>query len=136
MTEEVPLTPLVEKVLDALGEHVLGQRPTCEALLATYMAGGHALLEGVPGVGKTLLGPCLRGGPGPRLSSACNSRPDLMPSDVIGANVFEQDKGSFRLVQGPGLHRDPDGRRDQPHAAQDPGRDARGHAGDPGDHRR
>ena len=44
-----------DRLLDAMEGHVLGQRDACELLLATYMAGGHALLEGVPGIGKTLL---------------------------------------------------------------------------------
>jgi MoxR-like ATPase len=90
----------VEKVLGALEEHVLGQRSACEALLATYMAGGHALLEGVPGIGKTLLARTFAA----RLGLAFQRvqfTPDLMPTDVIGTNVFDQESGKFRLVRGP-----------------------------------
>ncbi len=107
-TESTPAAPrpepaatvLAERVLGALEEHVLGQRPVAEALLATYMAGGHGLLEGVPGVGKTLLArtfAALLGSGYKRIQFT----PDLMPADVIGTNVYDQKTAGFRLVRGP-----------------------------------
>ncbi len=91
---------LAEKILTAIDGQVLGQRSAAEALMATYMAGGHALLEGVPGIGKTLLArtfAALMGLDFQRIQFT----PDLMPTDVVGTNVFDRDAGSFRLVQGP-----------------------------------
>jgi MoxR-like ATPase len=92
-------TDLAARILDALDSRVLGQRPACEALLATYMAGGHALLEGVPGIGKTLLARTFAAVLGLDFRRI-QFTPDLMPSDVLGTNVFEE-AGSFRLIRGP-----------------------------------
>ena len=94
------LSMLISKILGALEDRVLGQRAVCEALLATYMAGGHALLEGVPGVGKTLLARTFSAVLG-RSFQRLQFTPDLMPGDVIGTNIFDQEKGVFRLVRGP-----------------------------------
>ena len=62
--------------------------------------------------------------------------PDLMPGDITGTEIIEEDpttgKRAFRFVHGPGLRQRGAGRRDQPHAAQDPGRAAPGDAGAPG----
>jgi len=91
---------LAEKILAAIDDLVLGQRTAAEALLATYMAGGHALLEGVPGIGKTLLArtfAALLGLDFQRIQFT----PDLMPTDVVGTNVFDRQTGAFRLVPGP-----------------------------------
>jgi MoxR-like ATPase len=79
---------------------VLGQRAAIETLLVTYMAGGHALLEGVPGLGKTLLARAFAAVLGARFSRV-QFTPDLMPADVIGTNVYEAATGSFRLLRGP-----------------------------------
>ena len=54
--------------------------------------------------------------------------PDLMPSDITGTEVIQEDQATgqreFRFLQGPGLRQHHPGRRDQPHAAEDPGRAA------------
>jgi MoxR-like ATPase len=93
---------LAEKVLATLDRHVLGQRPAAELLLATYLAGGHALLEGVPGIGKTLLARALAGALGLDFHRV-QFTPDLMPTDVVGTNILEGGAGGgqFRLVRGP-----------------------------------
>ena len=91
---------LAEKVLDRLDDIVLGQREACEGLLATYMAGGHALLEGVPGIGKTLLARSFAAVLGLDFNRV-QFTPDLMPTDVTGTNVFQRDDSTFRLIRGP-----------------------------------
>jgi len=87
-------------VVEKAAEAVLGQRAAAESLLAAYIAGGHVLLEGVPGIGKTLLARAFAGCLGLKFSRV-QFTPDLMPADVIGGNVFDQASASFRLVRGP-----------------------------------
>jgi MoxR-like ATPase len=84
----------------ALAALIPGQATAVRGLVAAYVAGGHALLEGVPGIGKTLLARSLAASLG--LSFArIQFTPDLMPADLIGSNVFDAKGGAFRLVKGP-----------------------------------
>ena len=88
------------EILRVLDESVLGQRRAGEELMAAYMAGGHALIEGIPGIGKTLLARSFAGCLGLRFSRV-QFTPDLMPTDVVGMNVFDAATQAFRLVRGP-----------------------------------
>jgi MoxR-like ATPase len=84
----------------SLAAHVIGQEEVIETLLAAYMAGGHVLLEGVPGVAKTLLARSFAACLGAGLSRV-QFTPDLMPADLVGTNVFDRETSSFRLLRGP-----------------------------------
>lgn len=79
---------------------IAGQEKTIEQVLVAILANGHVLLEGVPGVAKTLLIRALA-----RTLSLDYGRvqftPDLMPSDVIGTNVFDSRSNEFKLRKGP-----------------------------------
>ncbi len=102
-TSAIPTERLIaaaRELADALGGAVLGQRTAIETLLVAYMAGGHALLEGVPGVGKTLLARAFSSTLGAGFNRV-QFTPDLMPADVLGTNVYEAATGSFRLLRGP-----------------------------------
>ncbi|HKD18460.1 MAG TPA: AAA family ATPase, partial [Thermoanaerobaculia bacterium] len=79
---------------------VVGQDTAIETLLAAYIAGGHTLIEGVPGIAKTLLARVFASSLGLKFSRV-QFTPDLMPSDLLGTNVFDEKSGAFRLVRGP-----------------------------------
>jgi MoxR-like ATPase len=94
------LIPIAERMITALGTVLVGQRAALEGLLAAYMAEGHVLLEGVPGVGKTRLARGFAALLGLQFARV-QFTPDLMPTDVMGMNVFDPASGRFRLVRGP-----------------------------------
>src|SRR5947209_12012665 len=94
------LIAAAQELAAALDRVVLGQRAAVETLLVAYMAGGHALLEGVPGLGKTLLARAFASILGARFSRV-QFTPSLMPADVLGTNVYDAATGSFRLLRGP-----------------------------------
>ena len=84
----------------AVESRVLGQPVAVERLLVAFLAGGHCLLEGVPGVGKTRLARSFAAALGLDMKRV-QFTPDLMPADITGSSVFEPNEGSFRLVRGP-----------------------------------
>jgi len=88
------------RLSETLNGVVLGQQRVLEDLLTTFLAGGHVLLEGVPGVAKTLTARTIASALGLRFSRI-QFTPDLMPTDVIGTSVFRPNDGTFQLVKGP-----------------------------------
>jgi MoxR-like ATPase len=93
-------TELAAHVRNELGKVVVGQRESLDQLLLVLLVGGHALVEGVPGLAKTLAVKALA-----HIFQLNFHRvqctPDLMPADVIGANVFNMGTSSFALHRGP-----------------------------------
>src|SRR6202165_1202045 len=93
----------IQRVQKAASAVIFGQEQVIERTLVTILSGGHALLIGVPGLAKTLLVETL----GKILgldAKRIQFTPDLMPSDIIGAEVLEDSAGgrrSFRVVKGP-----------------------------------
>jgi MoxR-like ATPase len=91
---------VLRKLRDEIGRALVGQEPVVEALLTALVARGHVLLEGVPGVAKTLLAKSLA-----RALDLDFKRvqftPDLMPQDLLGTSIFRPDQGAFQLVKGP-----------------------------------
>jgi MoxR-like ATPase len=87
-------------VRQAIGRVILGQETVLEQLLCCLVAGGHVLVEGVPGLGKTLLARTLA-----RVVDADYGRiqftPDLLPSDIVGTFVFNPKTTEFVLRRGP-----------------------------------
>ena len=98
--EVTELHALATRVRESLGDQLPGLSRSIDELLVTYMAGGHCLLEGVPGIGKTLLARGFSEALGQAFHRV-QFTPDLMPSDVTGTNVFDPSSGSFHLVRGP-----------------------------------
>ena len=118
-----------------VAEVVVGQDGVLSGLVAALLVRGHVLLEGVPGVAKTLLVKTLAAALDLEFRRV-QFTPDLMPSDVIGQADLRAADGDVPLPGGTGLHQPAAGRRDQPDPAQDAGRPARGHGGAPGHRRR
>jgi MoxR-like ATPase len=95
-----PLREAVESLKKEVGKVIVGQEEMIELLLAAILADGHVLIEGVPGVAKTLTAKLLA-----RTISVGFSRiqftPDLMPSDVLGTSVFNPKNTDFEFRRGP-----------------------------------
>jgi MoxR-like ATPase len=87
-------------VLDALHATIVGQTEVVEALVLTLIAGGHVLLEGAPGVAKTLACRVLAAAVG-GVFRRVQFTPDLLPSDIVGTRIFDQRSGEFTTVLGP-----------------------------------
>ena len=85
---------------DALNQVVIGQAPVIEQTLAVVLAGGHLMIEGVPGLAKTLLAQCLATVLGGQFSRI-QFTPDLMPADITGHAMYDMKSERFRLRRGP-----------------------------------
>ena len=103
MEERMDLTLFSEKIdqlKNQIANIIVGQETAVDMVLTSMLADGHVLIEGVPGVAKTLLARLIA-----RLVDARFSRvqftPDLMPSDVLGTTVFNMKTGEFDFHQGP-----------------------------------
>ncbi|MCL1513926.1 MoxR family ATPase [Parasaccharibacter sp. TMW 2.1891] len=97
------LAPRLKTLVQEIGRIVLGQETVIEHVLTTLLGGGHALLLGAPGLGKTLLVNTCAHVLGLE-DSRIQFTPDLMPSDITGAEILEQDEQGrrhFRFLPGP-----------------------------------
>jgi MoxR-like ATPase len=88
------------KAVEKISEIVVGKRREIELILATLLTEGHVILEGVPGVAKTLLAKTVAGVFGLSFKRI-QGTPDLLPSDVIGVNIYDPKTGSFKFREGP-----------------------------------
>jgi MoxR-like ATPase len=86
------------RIADEMGKFIVGQSDVIESVLVAFFAGGHVLLEGVPGLGKTML---VR-----TLGEAVNLQfqriqftPDLMPADIVGTSIIQQDEQGRKTFQ-------------------------------------
>jgi MoxR-like ATPase len=97
---EMSATALASHVRKEFAKVVVGQDQALDQLLIVVLAGGHALIEGVPGLAKTLAVKCLA-----HLFQLQFQRvqctPDLIPADILGGNIFQASSGSFQLHRGP-----------------------------------
>jgi MoxR-like ATPase len=99
-TDLTELNQAVDQIRQTLSSIIIGQKETIDFLIAALLADGHILLEGVPGVAKTLSAKLVA-----KSIDASFSRiqftPDLMPSDVLGTSVFDPRSSSFEYRKGP-----------------------------------
>src|SRR5436190_24159445 len=94
------LKEILRQAREEVAKVIIGQNEAIDLSLITIFTGSHALIEGVPGVAKTLLVRTLS-----RVLGCDFARiqftPDLMPADITGTNIFNLQKNEFTLVQGP-----------------------------------
>ena len=89
-----------EQIIDRVAEVFVGNRLLLRKLLAAALANGHVLFEDYPGLGKTLLAKVFTraiGGDTKRVQFT----PDLLPSDILGVNVWRQKDATFQMIRGP-----------------------------------
>jgi len=90
----------IEALTENLGRTIVGKADAIRLVIVSLLAGGHALLEDVPGVGKTLLAKSLaRSIAGRYQRIQCT--PDLLPTDITGTNIWNQRTGEFEFLPGP-----------------------------------
>ncbi|MGA8896866.1 MAG: AAA family ATPase, partial [Planktothrix agardhii] len=90
----------IEHLKDNLSRTIVGKEDAIRLTLVALLAGGHALLEDVPGVGKTLLAKSLaRSIAGQFHRIQCT--PDLLPTDITGTNIWNPRTGEFEFLPGP-----------------------------------
>jgi MoxR-like ATPase len=87
-------------LLEEMSQHIIGQKHLLERLLIALLADGHVLLEGVPGLAKTRTLTVLTSAI-TALSSRIQFTPDLLPSDLVGTEVYRPQTGSFETRKGP-----------------------------------
>ncbi len=94
------LEVLRDAILSEVRKVIVGQDEIIEEMLVALLAQGHVLLEGVPGTAKTLMVRTLAAAIDLSFGRV-QFTPDLMPSDILGTNVFDFKSGTFRLTKGP-----------------------------------
>lgn len=94
------MVTVIEQLKDHLNRAIIGQKDLTHELLVALIANGHVLLEGPPGIAKTTAAKAL--------ANSINSQfqriqftPDLLPGDVTGSDIYQQETGEFRFVSGP-----------------------------------
>lgn len=94
------LAPKIDVLLDNINAVLVGQENAVRLSVITLLAGGHALIEDVPGVGKTLLAKSLAMSIHAKFKRI-QCTPDLLPSDITGVSIFEAKEGVFKFMPGP-----------------------------------
>ena len=94
------ITSLAQKLNENIGKVIVGKSRQIELILTALLAGGHVLLEDVPGTGKTTMAKSLA------KSLSCDFArvqftPDLLPADITGTRIYNQKEGSFTFIKGP-----------------------------------
>ncbi len=94
------MNPTITNIKTNISKVIIGKEETVDLLLTSLIAGGHVLLEDVPGMGKTVLAKTLAKSMSMKFSRI-QFTPDLLPSDVTGLSYYNQEKGGFIFREGP-----------------------------------
>ena len=101
MTMPAPaMTAYCEAVLDEIERAVVGKRAALTLILTTVLAGGHVLIEDLPGMGKTLIARSFAAALGLRFTRV-QFTPDLLPADLLGSTIYDMASGRFEFRPGP-----------------------------------
>ncbi|HVQ03450.1 MAG TPA: AAA family ATPase [Burkholderiaceae bacterium] len=100
MADNKEVTRQLAALVDQISTIIVGKRAQIEDCVACLLAGGHLLIEDVPGVGKTTLAHAMAVSLGLKFSRV-QFTADLMPSDLVGVSVYERSKEAFVFHQGP-----------------------------------
>jgi MoxR-like ATPase len=93
-------TAQCEAVLDEIQRVVVGKRPALALILTTVLAGGHVLIEDLPGLGKTLIARSFAAALGLDFTRV-QFTPDLLPADLLGSTIYDMQSGRFEFRRGP-----------------------------------
>ena len=100
MPQELNLRELSEQVVSETEKIIVGKTRQIELIFMAVLSQGHILLDDLPGVGKTTLVKTLSKVLGCQ-TKRIQFTPDLLPSDILGMNVYNQQTGAFQLLRGP-----------------------------------
>ncbi len=95
------VSDIVHRLEESVQSVMLGQQQAVRRVLATMLAGGHVLLEDVPGTGKTTLAKAIAAAVGGTEFRRIQFTPDLLPSDILGVSVLDSQTSSFEFHRGP-----------------------------------
>ncbi|MGD1902347.1 MAG: AAA family ATPase [Geitlerinemataceae cyanobacterium] len=99
-TSPAPSIPEIQRLRGNLNRAIVGKDEAITLVLVALLCDGHALLEDVPGVGKTLLAKSLATSIGGKFQRV-QCTPDLLPSDITGTNIWNPQSGEFQFLPGP-----------------------------------
>ena len=100
MTQVQETKEIFDKILEEMKKRIVGNENVIELMFASLLSGGHVLLEGVPGIAKTLMASTLA-----EVMTVGFKRiqftSDLMPADITGGNIYDRETSSFNFIEGP-----------------------------------
>ncbi len=97
---EVTIEGVSKKIMDSISSVMVGQQEALKLMIGAFLAGGHLLVEGVPGIAKTLMARLLASSVDVDFSRI-QFTPDLLPGDVLGSNIYRANSGQFEFIKGP-----------------------------------